>query len=130
MAEGFARAYGKDVIVPASAGLAPSINVPPLTIQVMKEKGIEIDDHFPKDLGFMRNIQFDLVINMSGQKLPTMKMLQVEEWKVRDPIGKAEEVYRATRDDIENRVMRLVLALRAEQKAAETGAKSPPPPQI
>ena len=28
MAEGFARAYGKDVMVPESAGLAPAMTVP------------------------------------------------------------------------------------------------------
>ena len=113
MAEGFARAYGKDVMIPASAGLAPAMSIPPLTTQVMKEKNIDMEEHFCKDLGFMRGVQFDLIVNLSGQKLPSTVKTQVEDWKVRDPIGKSEEFYRATRDDIEDRVMKLVLALRA-----------------
>ena len=112
MAEGFARLYGKDVMIPASAGLAPAMSIPPLTSQVMKEKNVEMSEHFPKDIGFMRGVQFDLIVNMSGQKLPSTITTPVEEWKIRDPIGKSEDVYRATRDDIETRVMKLVLALR------------------
>lgn len=115
MAEGFARVYGKDVMIPASAGLAPAMSLPPLTKQVMKEKNVDLADHFPKDLKFMRNVQFDLLINMSAQKLPSTLTMPIEEWKVKDPIGKTEEVYRATRDDIEDRVMKLVLSLRKER---------------
>jgi arsenate reductase len=113
MAEGFARAYGKDVVLPASAGLSPAVSVPPLTVQVMKEKNISLDDAFPKDIGFLRGVQFDLIVNMSGQRLPTALATPVEEWKVRDPIGQSEEVYRTIRDEIEGRVMNLVLAIRA-----------------
>ncbi len=113
MAEGFARAYGKDVVIPASAGLSPAMGIPPLTAQVMKEKNVDVADQFPKDLGFMRGIPFDLIVNMSGQKLPSSLNVPVEEWQVRDPIGKSEEVYRATRDDIEGRVMQLILAVRS-----------------
>ncbi len=113
MAEGFARAYGSDVMVPASAGLSPAMGLPPLTVSVMKEKNISVDDQFPKDLGFMRGVQFDLIVNLSGQRLPTALTVPVEEWLVRDPIGKSEEAYRTTRDDIEGRVMNLILAIRA-----------------
>lgn len=112
MAEGFARAYGKDVMVPASAGLSPAVMVPPLTIQVMKEKNISLEDAFPKDIGFLRGAQFDLIVNMSGQKLPTALPTPVEEWKVRDPIGKSEDIYRTIRDEIEGRVMNLIIAIR------------------
>jgi len=115
MAEGFARAYGKDVMIPASAGLAPAMSLPPLTKQVMKEKNIDIEEQFPKDMMFMRGVQFDLIINMSGKKLPSTITAPQEEWKVNDPIGKSEDVYRVTRDDIEDRVMKLVLGLRKRQ---------------
>lgn len=113
MAEGFARTYGKDCMIPASAGLAPARELPPLTLEVMKEKNIDLQEHFPKDVGFLRGEPFDLIINMSGQKLPPKLNTMVQDWKVRDPIGKDEGVYRATRDDIENRVMSLILAIRA-----------------
>lgn len=113
MAEGFARVYGKDVLVASSAGLSPAVSMPPLTVQVMKEKNISLDESFPKDLGFVRGVEFDLIINMSGRKLPTALRTKVEEWKVNDPIGKTEEVYRTVRDEIEGRVMNLIIAIRA-----------------
>jgi len=42
MAEGFARAYGADVMIPASAGLAPAMNVARDTKTAMAEKDIDI----------------------------------------------------------------------------------------
>ena len=42
----------------------------------------------------------------------------MEEWKVLDPIGLSEDVFREVASDIEHRVMRLVLALRADRAPA------------
>ena len=70
MAEAFAHTYGADVIVPASAGLAPASAVHPVTARAMLEKNIDLKDHFPKALRNMSRAQFDLVINMSGSFLP------------------------------------------------------------
>jgi arsenate reductase (thioredoxin) len=116
MAEAFARTYGRDVMEPLSAGLSPASGLPPLTFQVMSEKGIALDHHYPKDVSALRGHQFDLVVNMSGQKLPAAWSMPIEEWNVHDPIGESEDVYRSTRDDIENRVMRLILTLRRNGK--------------
>ena len=38
------------------------------------------------------------------------------EWKVSDPIGGSAEVYRATRDHIEQLVMKLIVELRRKNK--------------
>lgn len=112
MAEGFARRYGSDVLQPASAGLAPALIVQPLTKKVMSERNINIDDQHPKDLGMLELKNFDLIVNMSGAKLPPRIPIEVREWKVEDPIGQPEEVYLKVRDQIENAVMRLVLEFR------------------
>jgi protein-tyrosine-phosphatase len=113
MAEGFARTYGSDVMRVASAGLAPAASIPPLTRQVMLEKNVALDAHFPKGLDLLVNQSFDLVVNMSGATLPpifgAVEMLQ---WLVPDPIGGNEGYYRQVRDQIENLVMQLVLQLR------------------
>ena len=50
MAEGFARAYGADVLYAQSAGLAPALAVAPLTHHVMLEKNIDLGDCYPKEL--------------------------------------------------------------------------------
>lgn len=115
MAEGFARAYGRDVLIPASAGLAPATRVAPDTLDAMDEKGIDLRDHFPKSIRHLGRIEFDLVINISGEILPTPMKCAVREWDVEDPVSLKYEDHCAVRDDIERRVMDLVLELRREQ---------------
>jgi arsenate reductase (thioredoxin) len=124
MAEGFARAYGSDVIEPASAGLAPAFSIPLPTLKVMDEKNVPLNGQFPKGLDALSSAAFDTVVNMSGRKLPPGITATVEEWDVRDPIGEEEAVYREVRDQIEGLVMRLVLASRAER---DTRSDPPPP---
>src|SRR5579864_1748507 len=66
MAEAFARAYGSDVLIPASAGLAPTAALPRDTLRAMTEKNLDISTHFPKSLWQLGGAEFDLIINMSG----------------------------------------------------------------
>ena len=116
MAEGFARKYGSDVLEAASAGLAPAPIVQPLTKKVMIERNVNIDDQHPKDLGMLDVKTFDLIINMSGTKLPARIPVEVRDWRVEDPIGQTEEVYLTVRDQIENAVMRLILEFRHQAR--------------
>jgi len=128
MAEGFARKYGPDVMQPASAGFAPASLVQPLTKKVMSAKNIDIEAQYPKSLDKLDLRGFDLIINMSGAKLPVERMpVEVREWKVEDPIGKAEETYIAVRDQIENEVMRLILEFRKEARKARSSSALPKP---
>ncbi len=122
MAEGFARKYGSDVMEAASAGLSPAPIIQTLTRKVMEEKNIRLDDHFAKSLDAVNLPSFDLIVNMSGMKLPRKMPIEVREWKVEDPIGKAEEVYMAVRDQIEMAVMRLILEFRRAEKSNEQAA--------
>lgn len=116
MAEGFARKYGSDVLEPASAGFAPANIVQPLTKKVMEAKNINIDDQFPKNLDQVGVAQFDLIVNMSGNKLPERMQVEVREWSVEDPIGQSEDIYVQVRDQLENQVMRLILDLRRDAR--------------
>ena len=116
MAEGFARAYGSDVLVPASAGLGPAHRVAPDTIDAMQEKGIDLRDHFPKGIKHLGRIEFDLVINMSGSAIPETFRCEVREWDVEDPVYLRFEEHCVVRDEIEKRVMNLILELRRDQK--------------
>ncbi len=69
MAEGFARAYGADVVIPASAGVAPALGVAPDTVRAMLERNIDIRDHFPKTIRQLGRARFDLAVNMSGERV-------------------------------------------------------------
>lgn len=117
MAEGFARKYGSDVIHAESAGMGPAASVDPLTIKVMAEKNIDVRTSYPKRTDEVRPETFDLIVNMSGLKLPQISV-PVEEWKVPDPVGKNVEVFRETANTIEHLVMRLILELRTGKRPA------------
>jgi protein-tyrosine-phosphatase len=113
MAEGFANAYGGDILLAASAGLSPAGLVQPLTIQVLAERNVHIEHQFPKGMEILAREQFDVVINMSGQKLPPIPGARVRDWPVRDPIGQKPEIYKAVAEQVEALVMRLILELRS-----------------
>ena len=113
MAEAFARAYGSDILIVQSAGLAPAGSIPPLTRQTLTEKNIPMEGQFPKGLESFSGELFEVVVNLSGEPLPAaMGTARVVEWNVRDPIGESERVYRAVAAQIEGLVMRLILELR------------------
>jgi len=112
MAEGFARHYGGDVIIPASAGLAPAMMIAYDTIRAMDEKNIDLRDQFPKGLKQLGRAQFDLLVNMSGFDLPPDLATPVRTWDVADPISEDYETHCQIRDEIESRVMGLILELR------------------
>ncbi len=112
MAEGFARAYGSDIIDAQSAGLSPATSISPLTRQVLSEKNVRIDDHFPKGVELISQSPFDLIVNMSGTKL-SIPGTRVIDWPVQDPIGHPEPVFRTVAAQIEGLVMKLILELRS-----------------
>ena len=113
MAEAFARAYGSDILTVRSAGLAPASIVQPLTRRVLTEKNIPSDGQFPKGLESVAGEAFDVVVNISGERLPARPAAQrLIEWRVRDPIGQSESLYRTVAAEIEALVMRLILELR------------------
>jgi protein-tyrosine-phosphatase len=116
MAEGFARTYGSDVIVPASAGLAPAMSVAPDTIKAMDGKGIDLRDQFPKSIRHLGRSQFDLVINMSGMELSPIAGAEIRDWDVADPVYLKFVQHCEVRDTIENLVMTLILELRKQER--------------
>ena len=112
MAEAFARKYGSDAIVPASAGLAPGAKASEEIRSVLLEKNVELENHAPRRFRELDLRKFDLIVNMSGQPLNDELGIPVENWTVRDPYGGALEDYRRARDEIESAVMRLILRIR------------------
>lgn len=111
MAEGFARKLGGEAFAIQSAGLSPAAIVQEETHRTMNARGIELQGQFPKGIELLTREPFDVIINMSGHPLPRM-VGRVEDWPVKDPIGLSEEVYETVADQIEQRVMRLLLDLR------------------
>jgi arsenate reductase len=117
MAEAFARVYGHDALVAASAGLNPAMAVMPDTVRAMAEKEIDLRDQFPKSIRHLGRSKFDLVVNMTGVALPEGIDAPVEEWSVRDPVAMDYDEHCEVRDEIEQLVMNLIFKLRREQHA-------------
>jgi arsenate reductase (thioredoxin) len=112
MAEGFANHYGGDILVASSAGLSPVEFVIPETVAIMEELGVDISKHVPMPYNPAISSRYDIVVNMSGFRLPGKAPKELLEWKVTDPFRQSPEIYRKVRADIEERVMSLILRLR------------------
>jgi arsenate reductase (thioredoxin) len=109
MAEGFARHYGGDKILTFSAGSRPAGFVAPLAIEVMKEKGIDISQHYSKGIEELPRQSFDYVITMGcGDECPWVKGAHRLDWQIADPIGKPIKFFRQVRDEIEEKVKALI----------------------
>jgi arsenate reductase (thioredoxin) len=124
MAEGFARRDAGDLFDVYSAGLEPS-RVNPRAIAVMAEKGVSLDGQWSKELDEVPAADMDLVITVCGDadaRCPLLYgRLGRRHWPLPDPAkatGSEEQimsVFRAVRDDIEQRVQALVAELAGEQ---------------
>jgi protein-tyrosine-phosphatase len=122
MAEAFARALGDDVMIPASAGLAPAWSVAPDTSRAMEEKKIILRDHFPKSLQNLARVRFDVVVNMSQRTLPPFTgdaPPRLVEWEIPDPIGLTYQEHCQVRDEIERKVVELIEELRRQPRPAQ-----------
>lgn len=111
MAEGFARDLGAEKIVVESAGLAAS-KVHPTAIQVMSEIGIDISDQTSKLLSDFDPKEYDIVISLCGcgvnlpQEWTQEKIF--EDWQLDDPDGQPLETFRRVRNEIKERVEKLL----------------------
>ena len=124
MAEGFARTYGSDVMIPASAGVSPAAKVAPDTLRAMDEKNIDLRDQFPKSPRQLGRAEFDLVVNMTGLFLPPEFKWRIVDWEVADPVFMEYAQHCEIRDAIELLVMKLVLELRAAPRTHFRGQGS------
>ena len=117
MAEGFAKTLGKGKIEVASSGLESS-RVHPTAIQVMSEIGIDITDQTSDPLSDFNAEDYDAVISLCGcgVNLPEAWVLRevFEDWQLDDPDGQPIETFYRIRDEVKERVNKLVKSLTRE----------------
>ena len=116
MAEGFLREFGGDRFTAYSAGTDPAERVHPLAVQVMSEKGIDIRDGKPKNvgqcLGRLPVRHLVIVCDGANEKCPRIfpGMMNRMFWPFDDPaafVGSEAatlEKFRTVRDQIESRI--------------------------
>ena len=116
MAEGLANHDGSDVLLASSSGLSPMPSIAPETVAIMREIDIDISKHVPTPYEPHAVSYYDMVVNMSGFKLPGKPPKDLIDWQIEDPFQRTPEVYLRVREDLERRVMQLILKLRKQSK--------------
>lgn len=109
MAAGFARALGGDRVTVLSGGSAPGASLNPMAVAAMAEEGIDISAEVPQLLLTDDVRASDAVITMGcGDACPIFPGKRYEDWELTDPAGKGLDEVRPIRDDIKQRVQRLL----------------------
>mgnify|MGYP003402813565 FL=1 len=111
MAEGFAKTLGAGKIEVTSSGLEAS-RVHPTAVEVMSEIGIDISNQTSDPLSKFKAEDYDAVISLCGcgVNLPSEWVMQsvFEDWQLDDPDGQPIETFHRVRDEIKERVAKLI----------------------
>ncbi|MEK3986360.1 arsenate reductase ArsC [Paenibacillus sp. FSL K6-3166] len=112
IAEAFAKHYGGNKVIVESAGLEES-DIHPLTIQVMREIGIDVSTHYSKKLDMKTFMNSNIVVKLCEQlneRCPIVPFgIRNVEWNISDPLSEdLIESVRAARDEIEEKVKELL----------------------
>jgi protein-tyrosine-phosphatase len=115
MALGFFERYAEDRAIAWSGGSEPGKEINPAAVLAMEECGIDISGEFPKPWTDEVVRAADVVITMGcGDACPVFPGKRYEEWTLDDPAGLDLEQVRPVRDEIEQRVKRLLTELAVE----------------
>ena len=112
MAQAFAEKLG---LKATSAGTVPSNRVNPVVVEAMRERGIDLTKRLPKMLtpDMIRNARLVVTMGCSVEEACPKPMLtamqkKLVDWHLDDPKGRSIEDVRRIRDDIEQRVRKIV----------------------
>jgi arsenate reductase (thioredoxin) len=112
MAAGLLKLRSQDRIHVRSAGSAPGEEINPAVITAMEEVGADLSQEFPKPLTDEFVQAADVVITMGcGDACPIFPGKRYEDWELDDPAGRDVEAVRVIRDQIDERVQRLMAEL-------------------
>ncbi len=92
-----------------SAGTTPGERVHPEVVEAMRELGIDLAVRVPRKLTDTDAEWADVVVTMGcGDECPYVPGTRYVDWELEDPKGRPIEEVRATRDEIERRVVELI----------------------
>jgi protein-tyrosine-phosphatase len=95
-----------------SAGSEPAERINPAVAAVMSEIGLDVSREVPRKLLTEDVVASDVVITMGcGDACPIVPGKRYEDWALPDPAGKEPDEVRVIRDDIDQRVRRLLADL-------------------
>ena len=110
MAEAFLNKMALGKAMAISAGTIPVERIDPDVVDLMKEVGIDISSSKPKQLTAEMLRDADKVITMGCGVEEACPAVHVhsEDWGLPDPKGKSKKEIRKIRDEIKDRVMKLL----------------------
>jgi arsenate reductase len=109
MALGFFNHLAGEQAVGWSGGSEPGDKINPAAVEAMAEVGIDITGEFPKPWTDEIVRASDVIVTMGcGDACPIFPGHRYEEWVLPDPAGQAVDAVRPIRDEIEERVRRLL----------------------
>jgi arsenate reductase len=109
MAAGLVKLRSSGRIHVRSAGSDPADRINPAVIEAMREVGVDLEQEFPKPLTDEVVRAADAVITMGcGDACPIYPGKKYEDWELDDPADQDLEAVRRIRDEIDNRVQRLI----------------------
>jgi len=109
MAAGFMEHLSNGRIDVLSAGSAPKESINPVAVSAMAELGIDIANNKPKVLTNDAVQASDVVITMGcGDACPLFPGKRYEDWVLEDPAGQSIEKVREIRDQIREKVGKLL----------------------
>ncbi len=110
MAAAFARLCAGDKIDAMSAGSNPAERVNPLMIAAMQDKGIDMEYCSPAALNdVLKTEKPELIVAMGCEDAcPVLPGVKIQTWDLPDPAGKPMTFMKDIRDQIENRVQKLM----------------------
>ena len=112
MAAGFMQHLAGEKVNVLSAGSAPKDSINPIAIAAMAEVGIDIAHNQPKVLTVEAVKESDAVITMGcGDACPIFPGKRYEDWVLEDPAGQSIDVVRNIRDEIKQKVEKLLAEL-------------------
>lgn len=112
MALGFFNHLAGEEALAWSGGSEPGHEINPSAVQAMAEVGIDITGEFPKPWTDEIVRAADVVISMGcGDACPIFPGKRYENWDLPDPAGHTVAAVRPIRDEIEDRVRRLLSEL-------------------
>lgn len=92
-----------------SAGTTPGERVHPEVVEVMRELGIDLVTRMPRRLATADAEWADLVVTMGcGDECPYVPGTRYLDWDLTDPKDRPLDEVRATREEIERRVVELI----------------------
>ena len=92
-----------------SAGTMPGERVHPEVVEVMRELHLDLSERNPQLLTPELAERADIVVTMGcGDSCPYIPGRRYLDWDLPDPKGRPIEEVRATRDEIANRIARLL----------------------